>query len=962
MSKHEQADKAQSSPVQAQPQAGHDPAAGPAMEAVEASPYLTGLAQAVGGSPGARPAAWLGGSRLQSAQRHTLAAQIGHAYGNRHMQRLVATLDDDNGRVGVAAVQRQDGGGTAAPAVPPTFRLSPSALTVGMGERMRLNAYITGVTDRSELGGTVAVMSPGIHLVPQFISAAGLLRRRHLTFYATESGRLRVSLTYQGSNVDSNDVQVTVQDPTFRIRPDATIVDKGGRQRFTSQVQGIFARDELGGTVAVASSGIGFIPGPLNIRRLQPAGTFEASASAPGFFTVSFDYFGRNFDSNQVTMAIIESTARISTAVPHYYLGQEFDVNVATAGIGDPEQVGGIMAFHSPGLELIDGPSSLRSVVPSGAIRARMTQNQPAWIELSFDYLGGTVRAERIHIAPLPPSIVAAPVELSVGTRQTFPLHYRLQGFHHLDEVGGRSVFSTAPVSVVEHMQLPTQPDESGQVTLQANNQVGTGIVTLGISYYGQAYNAPPVTVNVTPGPAASATPDRIFFDTDKDEIRSDAAAALLEVATRLRANPNLVAGLEGHADTRHTDEYNANLSYRRATSTRRYLINVLNVNPAQVPEERVIGWGESFPAISPETNPAEFQANRRVEIVMTERATGEELAPMLRLTPHTIRAGVGQRFSLGYAVRNVHDADEYAGSALTMGGSVSRVGDGMPTVPGGETGTITFQAGDEPGRAEITLSITYAGNAYDSNTVNVEIIGPSIRLEPARWDNLEIGNNFAIQYTIDGMPDPTAYGGSSLLMAKSGGGEAVVQSGLPSGITGRRMADNLQVQATSPGEVNLEMSIVYNGRQVTSNQVYMKIYPHRYQNFSIRLLGGGEGGEIGGAGYYTFELRENGPGGRTAVLRFAGGGITGGLPGGGFGTGSWSTFTTTVPMRAEDFDGGGRIASGGVYAIYGGGYTVLVFYCGDKPTQQVEGWGHGWGLAAGASWYHGFWKVLGHM
>ena len=66
--------------------------------------------------------------------------------------------------------------------------------------------------------------------------------------------------------------------------------------------------------------------------------------------------------------------------------------------------------------------------------------------------------------------------------------------------------------------------------------------------------------------------------------------------------------------------------------------------------------------------------------------------------------------------------------------------------------------------------------------------------------------------------------------------------------------------------------------------------------------------------------------------------------------------------MRLEDFQGGGRVGAGGVYAGCGGGYSVLVFYCGDKPTQQVEGWGHGWGLAAGASWFHGHWQLLGTM
>jgi outer membrane protein OmpA-like peptidoglycan-associated protein len=133
---------------------------------------------------------------------------------------------------------------------------------------------------------------------------------------------------------------------------------------------------------------------------------------------------------------------------------------------------------------------------------------------------------------------------------------------------------------------------------------------------------------------------------------------------------------------------------------------------------------------------------------------------------------------------------------------------------------------------------------------------------------------------------------------------------------------------------------------------------PPRFQNFSIRMIAGGEGGEAVGGGVYTFEIRENGPGGRTAMYTFVGAGITGGFPAGGYGPSSWSDFTTSVPMRVENFEGGGRIASAGAYAGGGVGYSVLVFYCGDFPEVQVEGFGYGAGLAAGASWFHGWWEM----
>jgi hypothetical protein len=59
--------------------------------------------------------------------------------------------------------------------------------------------------------------------------------------------------------------------------------------------------------------------------------------------------------------------------------------------------------------------------------------------------------------------------------------------------------------------------------------------------------------------------------------------------------------------------------------------------------------------------------------------------------------------------------------------------------------------------------------------------------------------------------------------------------------------------------------------------------------------------------------------------------------------------------MRLEDFEGGGRIASGGLGPF---SYSVIVFYAGNKPTVEVEGFAASFGLQAGASWVHGMWEL----
>ena len=131
---------------------------------------------------------------------------------------------------------------------------------------------------------------------------------------------------------------------------------------------------------------------------------------------------------------------------------------------------------------------------------------------------------------------------------------------------------------------------------------------------------------------------------------------------------------------------------------------------------------------------------------------------------------------------------------------------------------------------------------------------------------------------------------------------------------------------------------------------------PRGYTKFRLRMLAGGEV-SVGpvGATTQTYSLEELGPGGRKGALTFTAVGAAGGAKAGGGFYSTASEFTTSVPMRLEDFQGGGRIASGGLGPV---SYSVVIFYCGDKPAVTVEGLGAQVGLTAGASWMHGLWEL----
>ena len=85
---------------------------------------------------------------------------------------------------------------------------------------------------------------------------------------------------------------------------------------------------------------------------------------------------------------------------------------------------------------------------------------------------------------------------------------------------------------------------------------------------------------------------DNIFYDFDKATLRPESKTALDELAQVLRDNPNVTIEMASHTDRKGTDEYNINLSSRRAQSVIDYLIGV----GIQADRLQSQGYGESRP------------------------------------------------------------------------------------------------------------------------------------------------------------------------------------------------------------------------------------------------------------------------------------------------------------------------------------------------------------------------------
>ncbi|MBO2009276.1 OmpA family protein [Hymenobacter negativus] len=110
-----------------------------------------------------------------------------------------------------------------------------------------------------------------------------------------------------------------------------------------------------------------------------------------------------------------------------------------------------------------------------------------------------------------------------------------------------------------------------------------------------------------------------IYFDTDKYKLRPESITRLNEISQILTANPGINMSIEGHCDSRNTDEYNMVLGQNRANAAFNYL------KKQGVAETRMttVSYGERRPA-APNDSPENMQLNRRDEfkVVLKEGET----------------------------------------------------------------------------------------------------------------------------------------------------------------------------------------------------------------------------------------------------------------------------------------------------------------------------------------------------
>ncbi len=111
--------------------------------------------------------------------------------------------------------------------------------------------------------------------------------------------------------------------------------------------------------------------------------------------------------------------------------------------------------------------------------------------------------------------------------------------------------------------------------------------------------------------PAAALDTKSIYFDTGRSDLKEGAKAALAEMATLLKENPDAMVLVEGHTDAVGGELYNLQLGQARAYAVREYFLKEHGIEPRRI---HAVVFGKAVPVADNSTEEGRAM-NRRVTL-----------------------------------------------------------------------------------------------------------------------------------------------------------------------------------------------------------------------------------------------------------------------------------------------------------------------------------------------------------
>lgn len=221
-------------------------------------------------------------------------------------------------------------------------------------------------------------------------------------------------------------------------------------------------------------------------------------------------------------------------------------------------------------------------------------------------------------------TILSQPVEVSLSEEKDFPSQSSL---HHNELkpqiLDNKQLLGEKPQALLENniipetLQQPNQPIVSFD-PITKESDLGDFKVnqTNGSSAYSELDQLIEQKAPLTSKTAPILLPTDLLFEYDADRLKTDAEESLKKLALLIQRNPKAQFIVEGFTDGFGSDEYNLDLSSRRANSIKQWLINKEHVNPDQI---QAYGLGKTHFIVPSDGTIQQQSLNRRVEIVIRQ-------------------------------------------------------------------------------------------------------------------------------------------------------------------------------------------------------------------------------------------------------------------------------------------------------------------------------------------------------
>ena len=148
--------------------------------------------------------------------------------------------------------------------------------------------------------------------------------------------------------------------------------------------------------------------------------------------------------------------------------------------------------------------------------------------------------------------------------------------------------------------------DESGDGNVSGESGIPAGFSNMDELLSGSG--------RVGSGTAPILMPTDLLFDYDSANLREGATASLQKLGRLIQRNPQAIFKVEGHTDSFGSDEYNMELSERRAETVKDWLVQNMSIDPGRIQTQ---GYGKTRLLVPGDRSVEEQQLNRRVEIVI---------------------------------------------------------------------------------------------------------------------------------------------------------------------------------------------------------------------------------------------------------------------------------------------------------------------------------------------------------